>query len=243
MEEIDHGEKEEKKQKRYWYHLLEKNKIILLIAVFTIIFSMMYIFDTNENVLTYDNPDANENVSEISYASQSLSEGSAEFTVKYAAWDLEKMGLRLYLDDSTGKGEITVTISDAKGTVGTRSCSYDQVVSNDLTWFAFHKSVMAGDLKVTIKASGDSAVGVSVYTDGNVTQTGQPNLETHFIAVQYSKNIFSQIAITSWTPSTRQSSCRFGQVHLQRLHPGFGIPEFFSEDSYTRSQYLRFVGL
>ena len=53
----------------------------------------------------------------------------------------------------------------------------------------------------------------------------------------------SQIAITSWTPSTRQSSCRFGQVHLQRLHPGFGIPEFFSEDSYTRSRYLRFVGL
>lgn len=54
---------------------------------------------------------------------------------------------------------------------------------------------------------------------------------------------YTQIAITSWTPSTRQSSCRFGQVHLQRLHPGFGIPEFFSEDNYTRSRYLRFVGL
>lgn len=57
------------------------------------------------------------------------------------------------------------------------------------------------------------------------------------------KEKLTQIAITSWTPSTRQSSCRFGQVHLQRLHPGFGIPEFFSEDSYTRSRYLRFVGL
>ena len=57
------------------------------------------------------------------------------------------------------------------------------------------------------------------------------------------QKINPQIAITSWTPSTRQSSCRFGQVHLQRLHPGFGIPEFFSEDSYTRSRYLRFVGL
>lgn len=57
------------------------------------------------------------------------------------------------------------------------------------------------------------------------------------------EKINAQIAITSWTPSTRQSSCRFGQVHLQRLHPGFGIPEFFSEDSYTRSRYLRFVGL
>jgi hypothetical protein len=58
-----------------------------------------------------------------------------------------------------------------------------------------------------------------------------------------SEKLNTQIAITSWTPSTRQSSCRFGQVHLQRLHPGFGIPEFFSEDSYTRSRYLRFVGL
>ena len=196
MEEIDHGEKEEKKQKRYWCHLLEKNKKILLIAVFTVIFSMMYISDTTGNVLTYDNPNASEKVSEISYASQSLSEGSAEFTVKYAAWDLEKLGLRLYLDDSTGKGEITVTISDVKGMVGTQSCSYDQVVSNDLTWFNFHKSVMAGDLKITIKASGDSAVGVSVYTDGNVTQMGQPYLETHFIAVQYSKNILYFISVT-----------------------------------------------
>lgn len=67
--------------------------------------------------------------------------------------------------------------------------------------------------------------------------------QTAFYLLMISGEKASQIAITSWTPSTRQSSCRFGQVHLQRLHPGFGIPEFFSEDSYTRSRYLRFVGL
>ena len=187
--------KETKNQLGYLYHFWKKNKNILLIAVFTLLFSMTYISFTNTNKLTYDNPDTNENVSKISYASQSLAEDSAESTVKYAAWDLEKLGLRLYLDDNPGEGEITVTISDSNGTVGTQSCSYDQVVSNDLTWFTFQKSVAAGDLNVTVKATGDSAVGVSVYTDGNDTEDTQPYLETHFTVVQYPKKDLYLISI------------------------------------------------
>ena len=88
-----------------------------------------------------------------------------------------------------------------------------------------------------------------VYKAAFVSSDGE-NVDRHFgraeqfyIYLIDEEEKKSQIAITSWTPSTRQSSCRFGQVHLQRLHPGFGIPEFFSEDSYTRSRYLRFVGL
>lgn len=178
---------------------MEKNKLhnrsIFIIAALTLLFCTLYIFITKSNILSYDNPDGTGDVSKISYASQKLSESSADFTVKYAAWDLAKLGLRFYLDDDPGKGDITVTISDSKGVVGTQSCSYSNAVSNELTWFVFNKKVTAGDLNIAIKASGDSGVGVSVYTDGNDTENSQSYLESHFTAIQYSKKNLYCISI------------------------------------------------
>ena len=165
----------------------KRNRRILIMSVLVLIFSILYIYDTDTNTLTYDNPDTSGNAALISYASQNLNNSGITFTVNYAAWDLEKLGLRLYLDDNAGNGVIKVTVSDEDGVVDTQSCIYSAVVSNDLTWFTFNKDVDAGELRITVEAFGNNSAGVSVYTDGNNVDATETNLETHFVAVQYPK--------------------------------------------------------
>ena len=180
---------------RLFKSFFSSNWKILLMAVAALLFAILWIHDSGGNILSYDNPESTEDVSQISYASKSINHSGAAFTVNYKAWNLQKVGLRLYMEDTPGDGTVSVTISDSSGVVDTVSCSYSDVVSGDVTWFPVNKSVKPGSLRITVEAAGNTAVGVSVYTDGNDTTSIQTRLETHFVAVEFNKEYLYLAAV------------------------------------------------
>jgi len=98
-------EKKKKRNKNGMVSFAGKKQNNPLNSGITIIFSMMYIFDTNEMYLLMIIRMQTKMYQKYlmhrkAFLKEVLSYG------KYAAWDLEKMGLRLYLDDSTGKARL-----------------------------------------------------------------------------------------------------------------------------------------
>lgn len=146
--------------------------VYIVIALITVICSLMSVSDSESYSLHYSYPDENADYSTISWAEVPIDEEGHNFAFQYQAWDIGQIGIRLFFEneDVDNNGVITLNLLDSSGE--DQCCEYNignLITDPDgITWFNVDKHVAAGNLILTIKNTGSNGLKVIGYSQEGI---------------------------------------------------------------------------
>ena len=148
---------------------IKRNAKSVILALITLIFSLLTISDSMGVDLKYSYPEESADFSTIAWAEIPLDENGQEFNVNYDAWDIGQMGIRLSYESADSTGKFAVSIEDSKGGAFFREYAVEELTTDadGLTWLDVDQHISAGRLKVIIRNI--NTVGLKVI---GYTQTG-----------------------------------------------------------------------
>lgn len=149
---------------------IKENIIFFIIAVITMIFSIISITASKGDTLKYSFPSSGTDFSTISWAEVPIDENGQTFSFTYLAWDIGQIGLRISYNDVNSDSMFDLHITDSEA--NEQICEYkvsELITDSDgVTWLNVGKHFKSGTINLTIRNISTNALKVICYTQEGI---------------------------------------------------------------------------
>ena len=148
-------------------NLIKENVSYIVIALITVIFSILTISNSIGSDLKYSFPAEGVDYSTISWAEVPLDENGQEFSLVYEAWDIGQIGIRMSYENA---GDFALQIKDSSGGEYSREYSAAELTADadGITWLNVDQHVSSGNLKIVLKNISTDGLKVIGYSQEGV---------------------------------------------------------------------------